>query len=94
MFKNIIESLRKKSMSMSDLPETIRVPGHGGHPDIDGLKLEDASVDDLAFAIQGLEDELSVICRQLNALRKLHDVARNRGALGTDKVAEIFGTEV
>jgi hypothetical protein len=94
MFKNIIESLRKKSLSLSDLPDTIRVPGHGGNPTIDGLNLGAASIDDLAFAIQGLEDELSVICRQLNALRKLHDVARNRGALGTDKVAEIFGTEV
>lgn len=94
MFKNIIESLRKKSLSLSDLPDTIRVPGHGGNPTIDGLSLGAASIDDLAFAIQGLEYELSVICRQLNALRKLHDVARNRGALGTDKVAEIFGTEV
>ena len=32
MFKSIIESLRKKSISLSDLPETIRVPGHGGQP--------------------------------------------------------------
>lgn len=94
MLKTILESLRKKSMSLSDLPETIRVPGHAGNPTIDGLNIEAASIDDLAFAIQGLEDELSDICKQLNALRKLHDVARNRGAIGTDKIGEIFAVEV
>ena len=55
MFKNLIESLRKKTLSLSDLPETIRVPGHAGQTDIDRLPLDQASVDDLAFAIQGLE---------------------------------------
>ena len=94
MFKTIIEALRKKSLSLSELPETVRVPGHGGNPSIDGLHLDDASVDDLAFAIQGLESELSHVCGQLNALRKLHDLARNRGAIGTDKVSMIFGGEV
>ena len=37
MFKNLIESLRKKTLSLSDLPETIRVPGHAGQTDIDRL---------------------------------------------------------
>ncbi len=94
MLKIFIESLRKKSVFLSDLPATIRVPGHGGNPTIDGLQIEVASVDDLAFAIQGLESELSQICGQLNALRKLHDLARTHGALGTDKVGVIFGGEV
>ena len=35
MFKNLIESLRKKTLSLSDLPETIRVPGHAGQTEID-----------------------------------------------------------
>jgi hypothetical protein len=94
MLKIFIESLRKKSVFLSELPATVRVPGHGGKPSIDGLQVEDASVDDLAFAIQGLESELSHIGGQLHALRKLHDLARNRGAIGTDKVGEIFGGEV
>lgn len=94
MFKSIIESLRKKSLSLSDLPETIRVPGHGGKPDIDGLKLEDASVDDLAFAIRGIAEKTSILLSQESALRRLHDLARARGAVGTDTVASIFGTEV
>jgi hypothetical protein len=94
MFKTLIESLRKKSFSLSDLPETIRVPGHGGRPTIDGLRLEDASVDDIAFAIRGMSDQTSLLLSQESALRRLHDLARNRGAIGTDTVSAIFGGEV
>lgn len=94
MLNSFIDFLRKKSVFLSELPSTLRVPGHGGKPTIDGLQIEDASVDDIAFAIQGLEYESANIGGQLHALRKLHDLARHRGALGTDKVSEIFGTEV
>lgn len=94
MSKSTIESLRKQSVFLSDLPATVRVPGHGGQPTIDGLQIEDASVDDLAFAIRGLDAELSRLYGQHSALRKLHDLARSRGAIGTDKVGEIFGVEV
>ena len=93
MFKTLIESLRKKSVFLSELPVTIRVPGHGGNPTIDGLQIADASVDDIAFAIQDLESQLSDICGQLGSLRKLHDLARKRGAVGTDKVVVIFSKE-
>jgi hypothetical protein len=93
MLNTFIELLRKKSVWLSDLPATIRVPGHGGKPTIDGLQIEEASVDDIAFAIQGLEYESSAISGQLHALKRLHDLARNRGALGTDTVGAIFGGE-
>ena len=94
MLKTFIESLRKKSISLSDLPDTIRVPGHGGRPTIDGLRLEDASVDDLAFAIRGISDQTSQLLQQESSLRRLHDLARSRGAVGTDTIKEIFGGEV
>ena len=93
MLNSFIELLRKKSVWLSDLPATIRVPGHGGKPTIDGLQIEEASVDDIAFAIQGLEYESSAISGQLHALKRLHDLARNCGALGTDTVSAIFGGE-
>ena len=70
------------------------MPGHAGQTEIDRLPLDQASVDDLAFAIQGLEARSSEISCQLHSLRRLHDLARARGALGTDKVTEIFGGEV
>ena len=89
----LLESLRKKSMLFADLPETVRVPGHGGHPAVDALPLEEASVDDLAFAIQGLENEISEVIHQASALKRLHDQARIRGAVGTDTVGMIFGQE-
>jgi len=94
MLKNPIEALRKKSVFFYDLPATIRVPGHGGNPTIDGLQIEAATVDDLAFAIQGLDAQLSLICGQLGAVKKLHDLARASGARGTDKVGAIFSVEV
>ena len=94
MLKNFIDSMRKKSLSLSELPDTIHVPGHAGKPSVDGLNLCVASIDDLAFAIQDLEGQLSEICNQLTALRKLHDLARKKGALGTDKVSDIFCREV
>ena len=31
---------------------------------------------------------------QISSLRRLHDLARRRGAVGTDKVADIFEGEV
>jgi len=93
MLNTFIDLLRKKSVFLSELPATIRVPGHGGKPTIDGLQIEEASVDDIAFAIQGLEYESANIGGQLHALRRLHDMARNRGALGTDTVSVIFGGE-
>ena len=93
MLNSFIDLLRKKSVWLSDLPATIRVPGHGGKPTIDGLQIDEASVDDIAFAIQGLEYEASAISGQLHALKRLHDLARNRGALGTDTVGTIFGVE-
>ena len=93
MFKNLLDVLRKKSITLSDLPDTLRVPCRGGNPTIDGLRLDDASVDDLAFSIQDLESELSHLCGRLSALRRLHDLARQRGAVGTDKVRVIFSGE-
>ena len=94
MLKTFIEALRNKSISLYALPETIRVPRHGRGRSSDGLRLEEASVDDLAFAIRGISDQTSLLLSQESALRRLHDLARNRGAIGTDKVGEIFGGEV
>ena len=94
MLNPLLESLRKKSILFAALPETVRIPGHGGKPSIDGLHLAAASVDDLAFAIQGLDQEITGVIRQLSALKCLHDQARIRGALGTDTVGMIFGQEV
>ncbi len=94
MINLFIEALRTKALSLANLPTTIRVPGHGGKPTLEDLRTDDATVDDLAFALQGLEQQFSKLLDQSTALRRLHDMARARGAIGTDTVIEIFGGEI
>lgn len=94
MIKNLIDALRRKSTSLADLPDTIHVPAHGGKHAVDGMHIEDTSIDDLVFAIQGLEVKHAQLVWQLESLRRLHKLARERGAVGTDIVSEIFSGEV
>ena len=88
----LIELLLKQSeMYLRDLPETIRIPALDGNRADEVVRpLEDATVDDLAFAIQGMEAESRVHHRRLQGLRDLYDLARKRGALGVTTVAAAF----
>jgi hypothetical protein len=45
--------------------------------------IDEATVDDIAFAIQALNDEMDMLYRRSSALRSLHDKARRAGALGS-----------
>lgn len=98
--KAAIEKLRQRSeWGMRDLPEIIRVPALQGHrnQEVD-VPLEESTIDDLAFAIIGLEAQVTEMRRPLVGLRELYDQARKRGALGTSTVADVFlcgsGSEV
>ncbi|ABR91464.1 Uncharacterized conserved protein [Janthinobacterium sp. Marseille] len=88
----LLDLLRKQpEMYLRDLPETIRIPAlDGSRPDEVVRRLEDATIDDVAFAIQGLESESRLIHRRLSGLRDLYEMARNRGALGVTTVADAF----
>ena len=90
----LLDLLRKQSeMYLRDLPEIIRIPAlDGSRPDVVVRPLEDATIDDLAFAIQGLEAESRVLHRRLSGLRDLYDLARKRGALGITTVTTAFAT--
>ncbi len=90
--KAAIEKLRQRSeWGMRDLPEIIRVPALEGHRTQEAvLPLEESTIDDLAFAIIGLEAQVTEMRRPLVGLRELYDQARKRGALGTSTVAEVF----
>ena len=90
----LLELLRKQpEMYLRDLPETIRIPAlDGNRPDEVVRRLEDATIDDVAFAIQGLESETRVIHRRLSGLRDLYEMARKRGALGMTIVADAFAS--
>ena len=90
--KAAIEKLRQRSeWGMRDLPEIIRVPALEGHRTQEAvLPLEESTIDDLAFAIIGLEAQVTEMRRPLVGLRELYDQARKRGALGTSTVADVF----
>ena len=98
--KAAIEKLRQRSeWGMRDLPEIIRVPALEGHRTQEAIMpLEESKIDDLAFAIIGLEAQVTEMRRPLVGLRELYDQARKRGALGTSTVADVFlsgsGSEV
>ncbi len=90
--KAAIEKLRQRSdWGMRDLPEIMRVPALEGHRTQEAVvPLEESTIDDLAFAIIGLEAQVTEMRRPLVGLRELYDQARKRGALGTSTVAEVF----
>ncbi|WP_291988446.1 hypothetical protein [Candidatus Accumulibacter sp. ACC007] len=89
----VLEVLRKQSMLFADLPETVRVPGHGDHPAIDALPLESASVDDLDLALQELDHKIMAARQQALVLQRLRDQARIRGGVDSDTLGAIFGWE-
>jgi hypothetical protein len=88
----LLDLLRKQpGMYLQDLPETIRIPALGDNRADEVVRpLEDATFDDLAFAIQGMEAESRIHHRRLQSLRDLYDLARKRGALGVATVATAF----
>lgn len=90
-----VEVLRQRpEWGMRDLPSNIRVPALPGRREEDvDIALEAATVDDLAFAILGIEAQLAEIRRPLSGLRELYDQARKRGGVGANTVAEVFFNE-
>ncbi len=90
--KAAIEKLRQRSeWGMRDLPEIIRVPALEGHRTQEAIMpLEESTIDDLAFAIIGLEAQVTEMRRPLVGLRELYDQARKRGALCKSTVADVF----
>lgn len=79
--------LRKAFRSFEDLPEVLPTswrPGHATEP----LPVETASVDDIAIAIVAANAELSAAIQRSSALEKLHRLAREAGAVGTDRAVD------
>jgi hypothetical protein len=79
MFDTPLQRLRK-SYALADLPTTITTGAPGATM---SKPIEAATVDDVAFAVQALNDEMDALYRRTTALRSLHDKARRAGALGS-----------
>ena len=69
------------------LATTLRYLDHNGY--IVEKPLFDATLDEVAFAIQTLSAEVSAIHRRRNALDSLYTLARHHGFLGANTVGAI-----
>ena len=84
---SLVTRLRRASYSLEDLPDTIRAPWRGGD-EIEPLPIEAATVDDIAFAVVAATTDVSAAMRRSSALEKLHRLAREAGAAGTDPAVD------
>ena len=81
MFKTKLERLLKDDYLSRDLPKEITIPALGAVPEITIKPVEDATLDDLAFATQALDAEVGALNSRLYAIRRLYREARAKGAL-------------
>ncbi len=90
MFKTTtpLQRLRESSYAMADLPDSFRTGELGEYGQPLSKAITDATVDDVAFAIQALGDEADAIFRRVGALKQLHDRARRSAARGADLAVE------
>ena len=73
------------------LPRNVTIPPvNGDFQDPLVLLLEDATLDELAFAIQALEADRHAICRRMYDLQDLYQLARKRGVLGATTLNDAF----
>lgn len=78
-----IAALREHHYGLDKLPVVVRVPALAGRNET--IKpIETSTVDDLAFALLDLNEQVFALCRQIEAVRIVHDEARKAGALGAD----------
>lgn len=84
-----VTALRKRHIWLEALPDTIAIPALDARQRPAIVKpIEDATLDDIAFAMRGIEAEFNAVGDQLHALRKLYNLARQAGALGADRAVD------
>ena len=80
--KRTLDAVRKKYW-LDDLPEKIAIPTGADGSLVVTKHLIDASVDDIAFATAALQNEATALYRMASDLKRIHDLARQAGAVGT-----------
>ena len=84
-----LNAIRKRHFMLDALPDTIVIPPLGAlRREQTVMSLQDATVDDIAFAMRGVETEFNAIGDRLHALRKLYGLAREVGALGAERAVD------
>ena len=85
-----LSELRKRHYALEALPDTIVIPVLGEVRREQVVKpIEDATLDDLAFALLGVESEFSAVGDRMHALRKLYGLARQAGARGSERALDV-----
>lgn len=79
-----LEKILKDSYLASGLPEQIHIPPLGQNRTEVTKPLEEATLDDIALAIQGLDK----VETNLYALRRIYREARSNGAIGSDNIVD------
>ena len=83
MFRTPLERLRK-ALFDAPIPDMIEVPAIGVQP-ARTLPIGEATVDEIAFALVAFEAENTQRYRITSALKDVVDLARQQGAVGTDR---------
>ena len=86
--KTKLDLLREDNCFFADLPETIRIPPLGPRQEEVTKPIETASIDDIAFAQLALQAKSSALYAEIDALRRIYDMARKNGALGADNAVD------
>lgn len=87
-------AIRKRHFALEALPDTITIPALGSWGREPVVKpIEKATLDDIAFAMRGVETEFNAVGDRLHALRKLYGLARQSGALGADRAIEAISVD-
>jgi hypothetical protein len=89
-----VTALRKRHIWLEALPDSIAIPALDARRRPATVKaIEDATLDDIAFAMLAAEAEFNAVGDRLHALRKLYNLARQAGALGADRAVGAISNE-
>lgn len=83
-----LEKLLKDSYLVSNLPDSIHIPPLGTNRTDIVKPIEQATLDDIAFAAQALDKKADALRNEIYALQRLYREARAKGALGRDNIVE------
>ncbi|WP_045758570.1 hypothetical protein [Xanthomonas albilineans] len=86
---NLITSLRQKLFYVygEHLPDEIHYHRADGQHVV--VALQNATVDELAFAIQTINTKSVALSRHRTALEEIHNELRKRCACGADRIADV-----
>ena len=83
-----IEKLLKDTYLANNVPESIHSPPLGENLTDVTKPIEQATLDDIAFAAQALDQKVDALNSTLYALRRLYREARSKGAVGSDNIVD------